>query len=88
MDYIPIVDNILDEPSLRERGVTLENGPTPEEVSNWALNFKRYLRFANLYIGSLLGQYILVFVSAPFKFIENRPPFSVFTSFYSLFIVS
>jgi hypothetical protein len=35
MDNKPIVDNILEESFLRERDVKLENGPTPEEVSNW-----------------------------------------------------
>lgn len=88
MDNKPIVDNILEEPFLRERDVTLENGPSPEEMSNWALNFKRYRRFALLHGASFWVQLILYVVSGPFQSIENRPPISVFTSFYSLIIVS
>lgn len=88
MDSEPIVNIIFDEPFLHERYVTLENRPSPEEILNRALNLKRFKSLAQLYIGSLMGQYILVFVSAPFEFIENRPPICVFTSFYSIFIVS
>ena len=83
----PIVNIIFDEPFLRERDVTLER-PSPEEILNRALNLKRFKSLAQLYIASLMGQYILVFVSAPFEFIENRPTICVFTSFYSIFLVS
>lgn len=88
MDDKPIVDNILEEAFLRERDVTLENGPTPEEMSNRALNFKRYRRFALLHGASFWVQSMLYEEAGPFQSIENRPPISVFTSFYSFFIVS
>lgn len=87
----PIYNIIFDEPFLRERDVTLEPGPSEEERLNRALDLKQFKRLAKLYIGALMAQYILVFVSVPFEYIENRPPISVFHELlfdlYSMLIV-